>query len=158
MHSRSGAPENLDRTANLLGALALEATRAQERAVEAVVGKSGAAAAAIVVIAASPGRTIEQLRGPLGVTQPGATRLVGRLGRAGWGGRAGPGGRRGLRLTLTAAGRKLLDGMLTARRAALTDLLAPLPAAQHEQLGEALETLLAARVHDRPDLERLCRL
>src|SRR4051812_33047586 len=158
MHSRSGAPENLDRTANLLGALALEATRAQERAVEAVVGQSGAAAAAIVVIAASPGRTIEQLRGPLELTQPGATRLVERLVRAGWVDRAGPGGRRGLRLTLTAAGRRVFEEMLEARRAALTELLAPLPPDRREQLGEALETLLASRVHGRPDLERVCRL
>src|SRR4051794_8039452 len=158
MHSRSAAPGNVERTANLLGAFALEATRAQERAVQAVVGPPGAAAAAIVVIAASPGRTIEQLRGPLGLTQPGATRLVERLVRAGWVDRAGPGGRRGLRLTLTAAGVRVFDELLAARRAALTELLAALAPAQREQLGEALETLLAGRVHDRPDLERVCRL
>src|SRR5690348_5548715 len=148
MHSRLGGPGNLERTANLLGALALEASRAQESAAEAVVGQSGAAAAAIVVIAARPGTSIEYLRGPLGLTQPGTTRLVGRLVQSGWVDRAGPGGRGGVQLTLTAAGRRLFEQMLAARRAALLDLLAPLAAAQREQLGDLLETLLAARVHN----------
>jgi MarR family transcriptional regulator, negative regulator of the multidrug operon emrRAB len=158
MHSSSGEAGNVERTANLLGALALEATRAQEQATHAVVGQSGAAAGAIVVIAASPGRTIEQLRPPLGLTQPGTTRLVERLVQAGWVDRAGPGGRRGVRLTLTPAGRQIHEQMLAARRTALTAFLEPLTPAQHQQLGEVLETLLAARVHDRADLERLCHL
>jgi MarR family transcriptional regulator, negative regulator of the multidrug operon emrRAB len=123
-----------------------------------VVGQSGAAAAALDVIAAAPGRTVEQLRGPLGLTQPGATRLVERLVRAGWVDRGGPGGRRGLELTLTPEGQRTFAAMLAARRAVLTDFLAPLGGAEQERLGGLLETLLAARVHGRPDLERLCRL
>jgi DNA-binding MarR family transcriptional regulator len=158
MHSRSDEPQNLDRTANLLGALALEASRAQERAAEAVVGQSGAAAAAIVVIAARPGTSIEYLRGPLGLTQPGTTRLVERLVQAGWVDRAGPGGRGGVQLTLTPAGGRVFEAILAARRAALVELLAPLAPAQHEQLGDLLESLLTARVHGWPDLERICRL
>jgi DNA-binding MarR family transcriptional regulator len=132
--------------------------RAQEEATRAVVGQSGAAAAALVVIAAAPDRTIEQLRGPLGLSQPGATRLVERLVEAGWVERSGPGGRRGLRLRLTAAGRRVFDALLAARRRALTELLEPLSGGERAQLADVLESLLAARVHDRPDLERLCRL
>jgi MarR family transcriptional repressor of emrRAB len=158
MHSRSAAPGNVDRTANLLGALALEVARAQEQATHAVVGQAGAAAGALVVIAAAPGRTIEQLRGPLGLTQPGATRLVERLVRAGWVQREGPGGRRGLSLTLTAEGQAVLEDLLAARRAALEAVLLPLAPAEQEQLTNVLETLLAARVGDRTDLERLCRM
>jgi DNA-binding MarR family transcriptional regulator len=146
------------RTANLLGALALEAVRVQETATRAVVGQSGAAAAALVVIAAAPNRTIEQLRKPLGLTQPGAARLVERLVEAGWVVRGGPGGRRGLQLRLTTAGRRVFDELLAARRAALTELLEPLPGRQRQDLSDLLETLLATRVHDRADLERLCRL
>jgi MarR family transcriptional regulator, negative regulator of the multidrug operon emrRAB len=158
MHSRSRGGGNIARVANLVGALALEVTRAQERATESTVGRSGAAAAAIVVIAARPGTSIEQLRRPLGLTQPGATRLVERLVATGWVERSGPGGRRGLQLTLTETGHDVFEELLAARRAALTELLAPLSAAQRTQLGALLETLLAARVHDRADLERLCRL
>ena len=47
------------------------------------VGETGAAASALVTIDAYPGRTIEQLRGPLGLSQPGAVRLVERLAAAG---------------------------------------------------------------------------
>ena|SRR5690242_16531996 len=158
MHSKSGTPANADRLANLLGALALELAHAQEAAAAAVVEQTGAASAALVVIAASPGRTIEELRHPLGLTQPGATRLVERLVRAGWVERGEAAGRRGLRLTLSAAGRHRLDRMLAARRAALTEALEPLSSAQRTQLSEILETLLAGRVGDRADLERVCRL
>jgi MarR family transcriptional regulator, negative regulator of the multidrug operon emrRAB len=158
MHPRGEPAGNADRTANLLGALALEVAGAQRQAAEAVVGQSGAAAAAIVVIAASPGRTIEQLRGPLGLTQPGATRLVERLVAAGWVDRSGPGGRRGLELRLTPAGEQVFDAMLHARRAALTAFLAPLGEPQRAQLDDVLAALLAARVNGRPDLERMCRL
>jgi DNA-binding MarR family transcriptional regulator len=158
MHATSAGDENIERTGNLFGALALEATRAQERATAAVVGQSGAAAAALVVIAARPGTSIEQLREPLGLTQPGATRLVERLVTAGWVQRSGPGGRRGLQLALTGTGRAVFEELLAARQSALAELLAPLAPAEREQLGALLETLLAAHVHDRADLERLCRL
>jgi DNA-binding MarR family transcriptional regulator len=161
MHANRRRAVNLDpegRTENLLGALVLEAAHAQAAATHAAVGQGGATAAALVVIAAAPGRTIEQLRGPLGLTQPGATRLVERLVDAGWVERGAVAGRRGLRLTLTDAGRDVLDDALAARRAALSRLLAPLSAEQRAQLSGLLETLLAARVADRADLERLCRL
>jgi hypothetical protein len=83
---------------------------------------------------------------------------VERLVQAGWVERGGSAGRRGLQLTLSAAGREVLDDLLAARRAALAEALSPLTAAQHEQLGEILEALLAARVGGRADLERVCRL
>jgi DNA-binding MarR family transcriptional regulator len=146
------------RTANLLGALALEADVVQEQAVRAVVGQGGAAAAALVTIAAFPGRTIERLRGPLGLSQPGAVRLVERLVEAGWVERSGAGGRRGLELRLTAAGARVHDELLAARRGALTGLLDPLGSEDRSRLAELLEALLAARTRERPDVERLCRL
>jgi MarR family transcriptional regulator, negative regulator of the multidrug operon emrRAB len=145
------------RTTNLLGALALEASGAMER-VHEPVGESGAAAAALVTIDAYPGRTIEQLRAPLGLSQPGAARLVERLTAAGWVDRSGSRGRRGFELRLTASGRVVVDDLLARRRAALDDLLAPLSETERAQLGKLLDKLLARRTHDRADLERLCRL
>jgi MarR family transcriptional regulator, negative regulator of the multidrug operon emrRAB len=157
MHTETGERKTA-RLANLVGALSLEAAGALETATRPVVGQAGAAAAALVTIAAHPGRTIEQLRAPLGLSQPGATRLVERLTGAGWVERAGPGGRRGLALELTPRGQAALDELLAARRAVLTELLAPLAPRERTQLTELLEKMLAARSGDRSDLERLCRL
>jgi DNA-binding MarR family transcriptional regulator len=145
------------RVANLLGALSLEAARAMD-AVHEPVGETGAAASALVTIGAYPGRSIEQLRAPLGVSQPGAVRLVDRLARAGWVERAGSRGRRGFELRLTDAGEEVVDELLRRRRAALDELLAALSKREQAQLEALLEKLLAARTHDRGDLERLCRL
>jgi DNA-binding MarR family transcriptional regulator len=146
------------RAANLFGALALDVADTQERATSAAVGQSGAAAAALALVAASPGRTVEQLRGPLRLTQPGAARLFERLTAKGWIERGGPGGRRGFEIALTEAGRAKLGEILAARRAVLLDLLVALDDAELAQLIPVLERLLAARTTGRPALERICRL
>ncbi len=146
------------RIANLLGALGLEATTVQARAAQAVVGQAGSAAAALVTIAAHPNRTVEELRAPLGLSQPGAARLVQRLVNAGWIERTGPGGRGGHRLTPTATGCRLLDEMFDARRAALLDLLEPLPDNERQALAATLERLLTARTTDTISAKHLCRL
>jgi DNA-binding MarR family transcriptional regulator len=146
------------RAANLLGALALEVATAQEEATSAVVGQTGAAAAALACVAASPGRTIEQLRGALGLSQPGAARLFERLTVEGWIDRGAGGGRRGLQIRLTESGEAKLQEVLAARRAVLAELLAPASEQELEQLSGVLERLLAARTTSRAALERLCRL
>jgi MarR family transcriptional repressor of emrRAB len=158
--SDSGKPplDRAARTANLLGALSLEAARVQKEAALAAVGEAGAAAEALDTIAAYPGRTIEQLRAGLGLSQPGAARLVDRLAKAGWVDRGGPGGRRGFELRVTAEGERVLDELFAARRAALLELLAPLSAAEAGQLTTLLEKLVAAPIGSRTDLERLCRM
>jgi MarR family transcriptional repressor of emrRAB len=147
-----------ERVANLLGALALEATTAQAKAAEAVLGQGGSAAGALVTIAAHPNRTVEQLRAPLGLSQPGAARLVQRLVDAGWVERSGPGGRGGHRLTVTEQGRALLDQVFDARRAALLALLAPLGEHERQGLAAMLEGVLAARTTDLVSAKHLCRL
>jgi DNA-binding MarR family transcriptional regulator len=153
-------PENdaQTRTANLLGALALEAAHAQQEAASKVVGQAGAAAAALALVGAAPGRTIEQLRGPLGLSQPGATRLFDRLAREGWIDRGATPGHRGLHLVLTEAGEETLRRVLAARREVLTDLLQPLDGPELSRLAALLERMLAARTTGRAALERLCRL
>jgi MarR family transcriptional regulator, negative regulator of the multidrug operon emrRAB len=146
-----------ERTSNLLGALALEATRLQE-VVHQPVGQAGAAASALDLIGAYPGRTIERLRAPLGLSQPGAVRLVERLVAAGWVDRRGSRGRRGFELRLTPDGQAILDELLARRRAALEPLLEPLTERERAQLASLLGKLLAGRTGSRDDLERLCRL
>ena len=139
------------RTANLLGALGLEAATVMPAGRGATIG-------ALVTIAAHPNRTVEELREPLGLSQPGAARLVQRLVDAGWVERGGPGGRGGLRLRPTAAGLAILDERFEARRAALLELLEPLSAAEREQLGSMLERMLAALTEGVTGAKRLCRL
>ena len=139
------------RTANLLGALGLEAATV-------VQAGRGATMSALVTIAAHPDRTVEELREPLGLSQPGATRLVQRLVDAGWVDRAGAGGRGGHRLTTTPAGRTVLDELFAARQAALLELLEPLSAAERDQFAALLERLLAARTAGVVGAKRLCRL
>jgi MarR family transcriptional regulator, negative regulator of the multidrug operon emrRAB len=137
------------RTANLLGALGLEA---------ATAAGGDSATAAVVTIAAHPDRTVEELRAALALSQPGAARLVQRLVEAGWVERDGPGGRGGLRLRATEAGARAVDEFAAARRAALVELLAPLSPAERDQLAGLLERMLAARTEGVPGAKRLCRL
>src|SRR5829696_10079636 len=135
MHTMTDEPRNTDpraRSANLLGALALETLGAQEQAIEEVLGQGGGAAGALVTIHKYPDRTVEQLREPLGLSQPGAARLVERLVAGGWVERSGAGGRRGLRIRLTPEGHAMFDRLLRARRAALEELLEPLSDADRE--------------------------
>jgi MarR family transcriptional regulator, negative regulator of the multidrug operon emrRAB len=139
------------RTANLLGALGLEA-------VSVMRAGRGAATAALVTIAAHPDRSVEELREPLGLSQPGAARLVQRLVDAGWVQRGGPGGRGGHRLRVTDAGRRVVDDFTARRRAALLDLLEPLSEAEQAQLAAMLERMLAARTEHTTGAKRLCRL
>jgi DNA-binding MarR family transcriptional regulator len=161
MHTTTDEPRNTDpraRSANLLGALALETLGAQEQAIEDVLGQGGGAAGALVTIHKYPDRTVEQLREPLGLSQPGAARLVERLVRSGWVERRGPGGRRGLQIRLTAAGEEMFDGLLVARRTALEALLAPLSDAERQTLDGLFERLLGARTETHADTVRLCRV
>ena len=139
------------RTANLLGALGLEAATV-------LPAGRGATMSALVTIAAHPGRTVEELRAPLGLSQPGAARLVQRLVDAGWVERSGPGGRGGLRLRPTEAGLRAVDEFAAERRAALLELLAPLSRDERDQLAGLLERMLAARTEGVTGAKRLCRL
>jgi DNA-binding MarR family transcriptional regulator len=139
------------RTANLVGALGLEAATV-------VPAGRGASMAALVTIAAHPNRTVEELREPLRLSQPGAARLVHRLVDAGWVERGGSGGRGGLRLRVTDAGLRMVDELLEARRAALLELLEPLSERERDQLAGMLERMLVARTEGTVEAKRLCRL
>jgi DNA-binding MarR family transcriptional regulator len=139
------------RTANLLGALGLEVA-------SVLPAGRGATMSALVTIAAHPNGTVEELRAPLGRSQPGAARLVQRLVDAGWVERGGRGGRGGLRLRPTEAGLRVVEAFVDERRAALVELLEPLTAGERDQLAGMLERVLAARTDGLTGAKRLCRL
>ena len=139
------------RTANLVGAFGLEAATVMP------AGR-GATMSALITIAAHPNRTVEELREPLGLSQPGAARLVQRLVDEGLVTRGGPGGRGGLRLRPTDKGRRAVDDFTEERRAQLLELLDPLTEAERDQLSSMLERMLAARTESVTGAKRLCRL
>jgi DNA-binding MarR family transcriptional regulator len=146
-----------DRCGNLLGAVSLSVVEAVRESVERAVGVGGAVPAALVTIDAYPGQSIEQLRASVGLSQPGAVRLVDRLEREGWAKR-GSGQGRAVALSLTAAGRRVVARLLTAREEALAGLMEPLGPEERSRLTPLLEKLLAGQTHERRDLEHLCRL
>jgi DNA-binding MarR family transcriptional regulator len=125
-----------ERDLNLVGAFALAAADAVRQAAEHSLG---------------------QVRRPLGLSQPGALRLVERLEQAGWVARRAANGR-GVALSLTTAGETVVAEILRARDASLARLLSALSAAQLRQVAAAAEVVLAAETDGRRDLERLCRL
>jgi DNA-binding MarR family transcriptional regulator len=145
------------RAENILGAVALALADSVRRAAENAVGQRGALAAALVTVSAYPGRSIEQLNTALGLSQPGAVRLVDRLEAEGWVERRRGAGR-ALALRITPAGERVVAELLEARRRVLADALAPLSQAERRTLTALLERLAAAQTHDRGDLERVCRL
>jgi DNA-binding MarR family transcriptional regulator len=142
---------------NVIGAFALAASDAMRSAVEQSLGQGGGAAAALTTVGAYPGRSIEQLRGPLALSQPGALRLVERLEREGWLERRPTPGRASA-LHLTLQGEEIVAGLLGARDAALTALLETLGPDDLAALASAAEQVLSARTTGRGELERLCRL
>lgn len=145
------------RTANLLGATSLAVADSVREAVEGATGFGGALPAALVTLAAYPRRNMEALRAALGISQPGVVRLVERLETQGWVRRDSDTGR-AVALEVTPAGRRVVTKLLAARDTALAAMLDPLEPEEQRQLTPLLEKLLAARTHDRRQLERLCRL
>jgi DNA-binding MarR family transcriptional regulator len=150
--------QDRDRSVNVVGAFALAAADAVRQAAERSLGQGGSAPAALVTIAAYPGHSIEQLRRPLGLSQPGALRLVERLEREGWVERRPATQGRGAALSLTKSGHKAATQLLAARDANLQELLDNLTDSQLADIATVAETALRAQTHNRLDLERLCRL
>jgi DNA-binding MarR family transcriptional regulator len=148
----------MDRTANLLGALALLLTDALTDATRDAAGRSGAAAAALAVLAQEPGQGIEALRAPLGLTHSAAVRLIDARAADGCA-RRGPGGDgRSVSVTLTEAGQARGHAVLDRRAAVLDGALAPLGPAERATLTGLLERMLTWLTTDRVQAERTCRL
>ncbi|HEX2806036.1 MAG TPA: MarR family winged helix-turn-helix transcriptional regulator [Kineosporiaceae bacterium] len=148
----------MDRTANLLGAMALLLADAVLADAARAAGRSGAAGAALAVLAQDPGLGIEQLRPPLGLSQSAAVRVVDSLVADGLAER-GPGpDARSVAVRLTAAGDDQAQTVLRRRAALLEDSLAALSKTEREQLAVILEKILSRLTADRAQAERVCRL
>jgi DNA-binding MarR family transcriptional regulator len=147
-----------ERLANLLGVLALAATDRLRAAVESELEHGGSTPAALVHLQAHPGASVEELRRVLGIAQPPAVRLVGRLVAEGLLERRPGRDRRTLALHLTPAGEAAATGVLARRRGSLRPLLDTLQPAERATLAPLLEPLVSALAGDRPGAMRVCRL
>jgi DNA-binding MarR family transcriptional regulator len=154
---------HLERTINLLGAVAVLTSDAVEASREAHLGRGRASSAgALVALATFGGLTVERLRDALGVSHSGASRVIDRLEQQGWVIRtaSAPGVTDGrvVTVSLTREGRRTARRLLALRREALQRLMQPLDPHEQRQLAELLGKIVHGRVSDRDQLRRACRL
>jgi MarR family transcriptional regulator, negative regulator of the multidrug operon emrRAB len=147
-----------DRTANLLGVVGLLVANRIEETARAILGRVGETPAAVVVIGYGFGPSNDRLRQILGLSHPGAVRLIDRLVADGLVERRIGADRRAIALYLTRRGNALREKLLQGRLAAIGPLLAPLSAGEEATFAALLHKMLSAM--DTSDLERctLCRM
>lgn len=148
----------MDRTANLLGAVGLAVADRIAEAARGIVNHGGETPAALVVIGYGLGPSNDQLRRILGLSHPGAVRLVDRLVTDGLVERREGHDRRAIALYLTNKGDALCQTLMDGRLAAIRPFLMGLDPAEQATLTGLLHKMLAAL--DTTSLERctLCRL
>ena len=148
----------IDRTANLLGVVGLAVADRIEEAARDVLSHAGETPAAVVVIGYGLGPSNDQLRRILGLSHPGAVRLIDRLVADGLVERRKGRDKRAVALHLTNAGETLREELLKGRLAAIRPLLVTLTQAEQDALASLLHKMLLSM--PTTDLERcnLCRL
>lgn len=147
-----------ERTANLLGVVALAVTDRIERTARDILNHAGETPAALIIIGYGFGPSNDRLRRILGLSHPGAVRLVDRLVADGLVERREGHDRRAIALFLTRRGKSKREELLKGRLAAIQPLLAPFNDAEVEAFGGLLHKMLVAM--NPSDIERvtLCRL
>jgi DNA-binding MarR family transcriptional regulator len=144
------------RRQNLFGAYALAVADRIRVETEQAVGHTGAAAAALLVIAQFPDRTVEFLRRAVGLSHPAAVRVVDRLVEQRLVLRRPSGRGPAVALTLTAAGRRRAGKIRDVRHDVLAHALPELTAVESATLTRVLQKGLA-RLSGSPGCT-ICRL
>ena len=146
------------RTANLLGALSLALVDRVEAAAREILDHGGETPAALVVIGYGSGLSNDMLRRILGLSHPGAVRLVDKLVTDGLVER-GPGrdGRQ-VALHLTKRGRQVRLQLLASRLSAIGQVIGPLDLSEQKALADLLHKVLARM--DTSEMQRfaICRM
>ena len=149
-----------ERTANLLGALALTLADRAGAAVRDSAGLAGSDAAALVTLRNyAEGEPLDLLRRALALSHPAVVRLADRLQvrglverhRSDRDGRA-------VALRLTPAGRRAADQALAARAEAIAAALDALGAAERRTLERMLERMLEVETTDSTASMVICRM
>ena len=152
-------PMEQDRLANMLGALALMLTDELRATVEAEAPEPGGAAAALVLCGKEEEVTIERLRRVLGLSHPGAVRLVDRLVAAGvLERRPSVQDRRAVTIHPTRTGRRIEQDILSVRRATLKRALNTLDPTECRQFEAIVAKLLVSLTRDHDHADAICRL
>lgn len=147
-----------ERTANLLGALALSLIDSLDAVVEANAGYGGETPAALVTLGAEPGLSINQLRQILNLSHPGTVRLIDRLAAEGLVERRSGADGRTLALFLTEAGLERRQNILSERRQPLQQAIEGLTSTERQQLAQLLEKMLSGMTTSPSKAFAICRL
>jgi DNA-binding MarR family transcriptional regulator len=149
-----------DRTANLLGALALTLADRADAAVRDHAGVAGSDAAALVTLRNyAEGEPLDLLRRALALSHPGVVRLADRLQARGLvERRRSDRDGRAVALQLTAAGRRAADKALVARATALDEALSVLGDGERRALEGMLERMLGIETTDATASLVICRM
>ena len=159
---RRGSPTvcvmHTERAANVVGAFALTVgDRLAERSRLAV--KHGAGAPAALAAAANYDvLSIERLRQIVGLSHPGAVRLVDRLRDDGLVTRRPAVDGRAVNVRLTARGHKRVEQLFAEREAVVDEVMTSLSPAERDMIVGLLGRLLDATIDDTPQAESTCRL
>ena len=147
-----------NRTANLLGALALALTDRLIEETETRAKHGAAGPAALVSIGTAPGEPIDRLARTLVLSHSATVRLVDRLAADGLVARRSLSDGRAVGLHLTRSGATRRKAILEGRRQVLGEALAPLSAKQQDSLTALVETLLGRITSGRQSADHICRL
>jgi DNA-binding MarR family transcriptional regulator len=145
------------RLSNLLGALGVALT---DDLVTAVAGETGLGlneAACLNVVGHNDGCSVRYVSNTLGITHPGAVRVVDRLALDGLVERTTGPDRRTVALRLTPAGRLRWEQQRAARGRRLDAVVDQLTRAQRAAALSAIETLLATLTTSALHAEQVCR-
>ncbi|WP_181769207.1 MarR family transcriptional regulator [Streptomyces albidus (ex Kaewkla and Franco 2022)] len=148
---------DMDRTANLLGATALAVTDMALTNATKAAGVSASGAAALVVLAASPGLSVTELGRRVGLSQSAAARMVDSLEGEGLAERK-QGVGRWVSVTPTVTGARTARTLLDARGTPLTEIIGVLDERDQEALAELLAKLLARLHSEVGNAQLMCRL
>lgn len=152
-------PMNTPREANIVGALALALADDILQSAERNAPEVGSAAAALTLIGHEPGLSINDLRAGIGLSHPGAVRLVDRLAAAGMVSRSpATDDRRAVALTLTPAGKAACRSIATARQDALARGMAVLNPDERAAFTALAGKMLQGLVRDEDHASSVCRL
>ena len=147
-----------DRTANLLGVVALAIMDRIEETARDILSHAGETPAAVVVIGYGTGPSNDKLRRILGLSHPGTVRLVDRLVADGLVERREGRDKRAIALFLTKRGKSLREELLKGRLAAIRPLLAGLTDLEIETFGALLHKMLSSMEPTDTECRKLCRL